>query len=145
MNGKCGFKKHLDHRMCYCRQITLAFCNCRSLLEENWFGFVLVSLGSINLHMSLNYSYLKILTNLITMFISCYIISNKWTSNVEYHYSISFIVWVFKYFFICYLGVPRPTLGHCRGDSLSHLMLITAFLSFFDPKVIGSIVKNLGP
>ena len=38
------------------------------------------------------------LTNLITIFISCYIISNKWTSNVEYHYCISFIVSVLKYF-----------------------------------------------
>ena len=31
-------------------------------------------------------------------------------------------------FFNCYLAAPRPTLGHYRGDSLTHLMLINAFL-----------------
>ena len=30
--------------------------------------------------------------------------------------------------FNCYFAVPRPTLGHYRGDSLTHAMLITAFL-----------------
>ena len=30
------------------------------------------------------------------------------------------------FFFNCYLGVPRPTLGHSQGDSLTNLMLITA-------------------
>ena len=33
-----------------------------------------------------------------------------------------------KVFFSCYLAVPRPTLGHYRGGSLTHAMLITAFL-----------------
>ena len=32
------------------------------------------------------------------------------------------------YFFNCYLAAPRPTSGHYRGDSLTHPMLITAFL-----------------
>ena len=31
------------------------------------------------------------------------------------------------FFFNCYLAVPRPTLGHSRGDSLTNPMLITAF------------------
>ena len=31
-------------------------------------------------------------------------------------------------FFNCYLAAPRPTSGHYRGDSLTHPMLITAFL-----------------
>ena len=30
------------------------------------------------------------------------------------------------HFFNCYLTVPRPTLGHYRGGSLTHPMLITA-------------------
>ena len=30
-------------------------------------------------------------------------------------------------FFNCYLAVPRPTLGHFRGDSFINPMLITAF------------------
>ena len=34
----------------------------------------------------------------------------------------------FFFFFNCYLAAPRPTSGHCRGDSLTHPMLITAFL-----------------
>ena len=32
------------------------------------------------------------------------------------------------FFFNCYLAVPRPTLGHSQGDSLTNPMLITAFL-----------------
>ena len=32
-----------------------------------------------------------------------------------------------KYFFNCCLAAPRPTLGHCRGGSLTDPMLITAF------------------
>ena len=31
-------------------------------------------------------------------------------------------------FFSCYLAVPRPTLGHSQGDSLTNLILITAFV-----------------
>ena len=34
----------------------------------------------------------------------------------------------FFFFFNCYLAAPRPTSGHYRGDSLTHPMLITAFL-----------------
>ena len=34
----------------------------------------------------------------------------------------------YYYFFNCYLVAPRPTSGHYRGDSLTHPMLITAFL-----------------
>ena len=37
-----------------------------------------------------------------------------------------------------------PTLGHCRGSSLTHLILITAFY-ILDPKVTGSLVTRLGP
>ena len=35
------------------------------------------------------------------------------------------------FFLNCYLAAPRPTLGHFRGDSLTHLMLITVFLHFW--------------
>ena len=31
-------------------------------------------------------------------------------------------------FFKCYLAVPQPSLGHSQGDSLTNLMLITAFV-----------------
>ena len=48
------------------------------------------------------------------------------------------------FFFNCYLAAPRPTLGHYRGDSLTHPMLITAFY-IFDPRVTGSLVARLGP
>ena len=34
----------------------------------------------------------------------------------------------FFFFFNCYLAVPQPTLGHSQGDSLTNLMLITAFV-----------------
>ena len=50
----------------------------------------------------------------------------------------------FHFFFNCYLAAPRPNLGHYRGDSLTHPMLITAFYNF-DPKVTGSLVARLGP
>ena len=33
-------------------------------------------------------------------------------------------------FFNCYSAVPWPILGHYQGDSLTHLVLITAFLQF---------------
>ena len=47
-------------------------------------------------------------------------------------------------FFNCYLAAPRPTLGHYRGDSLTHPMLITAYY-IFDSGVTGSLVARLGP
>ena len=34
------------------------------------------------------------------------------------------------FIFNCYLTAPRPTLGHYRGDSLIHPILIPAFLQF---------------
>ena len=40
------------------------------------------------------------------------------------------IVFINTLFFNCYLAAPRPTLGHCRGDRLTHPMLITAFVQF---------------
>ena len=54
--------------------------------------------------------------------------------------------WKHKFYlcFNCYLAAPRPTLGHYRGDSLTHPMLITAFY-IFDPRVTGSLVARLGP
>ena len=42
---------------------------------------------------------------------------------------------------ICYFARQRPILGHCQEDSLSHLMLIIAFLSFFNSKVTGNLLK----
>ena len=39
------------------------------------------------------------------------------------------ISWIWTHFFFnCYLAVPRPTLGYSQGDSLTNLMLITAFV-----------------
>ena len=38
------------------------------------------------------------------------------------------IFFLFFIFFNCYLAAPRPTSGHYRGDSLTHPMLVTAFL-----------------
>ena len=41
----------------------------------------------------------------------------------------------FFFFFNCYLAAPWPTLGHYRGDSLTHPMLITAgFFLHFRPE-----------
>ena len=34
----------------------------------------------------------------------------------------------FFFFFNCYLAVPRPTMDHSQEDSLTNLMLITAFV-----------------
>ena len=45
---------------------------------------------------------------------------------------INVIQWAqnFAIFFISYLGVSRPTFGYDWGDSLTHLILITAFVKF---------------
>ena len=40
------------------------------------------------------------------------------------------IVFINTLIFNCYLAAPRPTLGHCRGDRVTHPMLITAFVQF---------------
>ena len=50
-----------------------------------------------------------------------------------------------KGFFNCYLAAPRPTLGHYRGGSLTHPMLITCVLhirpeGYWDPRSeVGSL------
>ena len=36
--------------------------------------------------------------------------------------------YIYTFFFNCYLAVPRPTLGHSQGGSLTNPMLITAFV-----------------
>ena len=52
--------------------------------------------------------------------------------NIIFHFCyLRFKFWgsfFFFFFFNCYLAAPRPTSGHYRGDSLTHPMLITAFL-----------------
>ena len=35
---------------------------------------------------------------------------------------------VFFFLFNCFLAVPRPTLGHSQGDSLTNPILITAYV-----------------
>ena len=40
----------------------------------------------------------------------------------------AFFFFFFFFFFNYYLAAPRPTSGHYRGDSLTHPMLITAFV-----------------
>ena len=51
---------------------------------------------------------------------------------------------LFFLFFNCYLAAPRRTLGHYWGSSLTNPMLITAFDSWFDPKITRSLVTRLG-
>ena len=41
---------------------------------------------------------------------------------------LRFFFFFFFFFFNYYLAAPRPTSGHYRGDSLTHPMLITAFV-----------------
>ena len=48
-----------------------------------------------------------------------------------------------RLFLNSYLAAPQPTLGHYRGDILTHPMLITAFY-IFDSKVTGSLVTKVG-
>ena len=43
-------------------------------------------------------------------------------------YNFLNVIFFFFFFCNCYLAAPRPTSGHYRGDSLTHPMLITAFL-----------------
>ena len=42
--------------------------------------------------------------------------------------------------FIYYFAAPRSILGHYQEHSLTHLMLVTAFLSFFDSEVTVNLV-----
>ena len=56
-------------------------------------------------------------------------------------FSRVFYYYCYHYFFNCYLAAPRPALGHYRGGSLIHPMLITVFY-IFDPKVTGSLVLS---
>ena len=43
----------------------------------------------------------------------------------------------------CYLTASQPTLGHFWWGILTNLMLITAFLIYFDPKVTRSLIARL--
>ena len=66
------------------------------------------------------------------------------SSELKIFYTCSSIQYLL---FICYSTAPQPLLCHYQGDSLTYLMLITAFLSFFDSKVTGNLAitsfKNL--
>ena len=66
-------------------------------------------------------------------------LTNKLSSTVVAHAKHFFSI-----FFICYLAAPWPTLGHYRGDSLTHPMLITVYY-IFDLKVTRSLITRLGP
>ena len=50
----------------------------------------------------------------------------------------------FFFFFSCYLAAPLPTLGHYRGGSLTHPMLINCVICVFDPKVTESLAARWG-
>ena len=41
---------------------------------------------------------------------------------------VFFVFCFFVFFLNCYFAVPRPTLGHSQGASLTNPMLITAFV-----------------
>ena len=49
----------------------------------------------------------------------------------------------FVLFFNCYLAIPQPTLGHSQGDSLTNLMLITAFCTYLTQRSLGASVGSL--
>ena len=48
-------------------------------------------------------------------------------------------------FFNCYLAVPRPTLGHSRGDSLTNPMLITALFAIWTRRSPGGSQRRWVP
>ena len=51
-------------------------------------------------------------------------------------------MWFFTTFVNWYLAVPRPSLVHGRGNSLTNPILITVFDSWFDPNATGSNYDN---
>ena len=51
----------------------------------------------------------------------------------------------FEFVLNCYLAAPQPTLGHYRGSCLTNPMLITAFFTYFNPKLARSLVTRLCP
>ena len=48
--------------------------------------------------------------------------------NIDNLETTKVFFFLFFFFFNCYLAVPRPTLGHSQGDSLTNPMLITVFV-----------------
>ena len=46
-------------------------------------------------------------------------------------------------FFICYLAAPQSPLGHCQGDSLTNLMLVTAFITDSTQRSLEALSLNL--
>ena len=48
-------------------------------------------------------------------------------------------------FFISYLVVPRLTLDHLQGSSLTILMLITLYIYLLNPKVARNLVLRFSP
>ena len=63
--------------------------------------------------------------------------SNTFGIKVSYRMILSLLMGMIKHsYFNCNLAAPLPTSGHYQGDSLTHLMLITAF---------GSLITSLGP
>ena len=97
-------------------------------------------LGLISMLLKVKLSFSKKKNFFICPNVSC--LKNDETA-FSFNLKALFVLKIF--FFNCYLAVPRPTLGHSQGDSLTNLMLITAFLYMFDPKVTGSLVTRLGP
>ena len=64
--------------------------------------------------------------------------------SFRYKQVVTFRVSEFLFFFNCYLAVPRPTLGHSPGVSLTNPMLSLHF-NDIDPKVTGNLVIRMGP
>ena len=54
-------------------------------------------------------------------------LNTMWVLNYNY-IAYDYQPMVNMFLFNCYLAVPRPTLGHSQRDSLTNLMLITAFV-----------------
>ena len=57
---------------------------------------------------------------------------------------VVYITWFSVTFFNCYLAVPWPSLGHCRGGSVTNSILISVYRYLYDLEVTRSLVMRCG-
>ena len=70
--------------------------------------------------------------------------NNDWLLNLNLIYKTLWTGAGSSYFFNCSLAATWPALGHYRGGSLNHPMLLNAFY-IFDLKVNGNLITRLDP
>ena len=95
--------------------------------EYNDFGYIFICYISVLWREYFNYLFDCIPITVTNGY--HFIFTTKSQQILKYNILQTLLLMYIRKFFYCYLAAPRPTLGHCRGGSLTNLMLITAFYS----------------